>query len=99
MGCAIVSRRPVFDCLAALTVRISADASGIPGKELWSDNAATSDFGMYCAIVSLNDKPDSNLTVGTQGFEGHGLCPWTPLEAGPSDLHYCVYDPELPVVF
>jgi hypothetical protein len=49
-----------------VTIGLYADASGVPGKELWSHATALPDFGDCCAIVALDDKAKVQVVAGTQ---------------------------------
>ena len=54
----------------SLVLHIYADASGIPGTELWSHKVALPEFGTCCAIATVGDKAGVALTAGTQYWIG-----------------------------
>ena len=53
-----------------LVLHIYADASGVPGTELWSHNVSLPTFGTCCAIAAVGDKAGVKLTAGTQYWIG-----------------------------
>ena len=51
-------------------IHIYADASGIPGAELWSHRTHLPVFGDCCATANVEDKAGVPLTAGTQYWIG-----------------------------
>ena len=53
-----------------ILIHIYADASGIPGAELWSHRTHLPVFGDCCATANVEDKTGVPLTAGTQYWIG-----------------------------
>jgi hypothetical protein len=53
-----------------VTVTLYADASGLPGQELWSHNATVTPAGGCCGLVAVSVKGGVPLTAGTQYWVG-----------------------------
>jgi hypothetical protein len=53
-----------------VSVGIYADASGVPGTEVWSRKAALPAFPSCCGVVALTDKTGVPLTAGTRYWLG-----------------------------
>ena len=54
----------------AVQVHLYADASGVPGTELWSRNVALPPFGDCCAIAVLDDRSKAQVIAGTPYWIG-----------------------------
>jgi hypothetical protein len=53
-----------------MTLHIYADASGLPGTELWSGNAVVPEFGTCCGVIVFKVKGGLALTSGTPYWLG-----------------------------
>jgi hypothetical protein len=68
-------------------IHLYADASGIPGTELWSGHATLPVFGTCCAIATLHDKAGVPLTAGTQYWLGVTTLPHGTVFQGAWDIN------------
>jgi hypothetical protein len=53
-----------------VAVALYADASGVPGTELWSRKTALPTFPSCCAVVALTDRTGVPVTAGTRYWLG-----------------------------
>ena len=51
-------------------IHLYADASGVPGQEVWARQATLPVFGNCCAVVALGDPEQVTLKAGTQYWIG-----------------------------
>jgi hypothetical protein len=65
-----VAAEYIFGTRNVVSVGIYADASGVPGTELWSRKTALPSFPSCCSVVALTDKAGVSLTAGTRYWVG-----------------------------
>ena len=54
----------------SVSVGLYADASGVPGTQIWSTNTALPTFSSCCTVVQLTDQAGVPLTAGTRYWVG-----------------------------